>query len=441
MPEHPLADGLTAALPRQNPDPDPDPAAARAAMVARLEDEDALHPGPVRDVLLELAREVLMQQAYVRRTADDVTPPEWTLLDWARPADRAELLDILHCGESVLTQHDDEPILGREAGTWRKGGEITSLSSGMTMTAGLMEQLGLQPGMRVLNLGTGPGVTCAITSIICGAQYVVSLDSSAHVTEATRVHLARLGLHPTLVTGQGEDGWPDLAPYDRIFASYAVPAIPAAWLEQLAPNGLALAHLTSGSPSWPALAVITKTTLGTIAGELRPARYGHRAGHGLPRLYLTKPFRDRIDAREGAAVTRSRQEAPASTERGFWVAYDALHPGAVRRGGVEHLVIGAPACGSWMIAEPATNGAWTVRSCGPRNIWAEIQDTATRWRAAGSPDSYQLHLDTDGTQWVSTRTGAGSGLLSWPLPVAVPPAPRQSTAPDTKERSDQEMTA
>ncbi|MFE4263727.1 protein-L-isoaspartate O-methyltransferase [Streptomyces sp. NPDC056883] len=433
------ADRAQALVPLQNNGPEPQ--AARAAMIARLEEEDVLHPGRVRDALLAIPREVLMPQAYVRRTEDDVTPPEWKLLDWAQSADRAELLDVLHCGESVLTQHDGEPVLGREAGTWRKGGEITSLSSGMTMTAGLMEQLGLQRGMQVLNLGTGPGVTCAVTSTICGAQYVVSLDSSAHVTEAARVHLARLGLYPTLVTGQGEDGWPDLAPYDRIFASYAVPAVPAPWLEQLAPQGLALAHITSGSPSWPALAVITKTAGGTVTGELRPARYGHRAGHGLPRLYLSKPFRDRIDAGEGAVVTRSRQEVPAWTERGFWLAYDALHPGAVRRGGVEHLVIGAPACGSWMTAEPAPDGAWTVGSLGPRDIWAEIQDTASRWRAAGSPDSYRIHLAPDGTQRVSARSGSGPGQLSWPLPIATPPAPGPVPAPDAEERPNQEMTA
>ncbi|MFE5859687.1 protein-L-isoaspartate O-methyltransferase [Streptomyces virginiae] len=433
------ADHAQALVPLQNSGPDPQ--AARVAMVARLEDEGALNPGPVRDALLAIARQVLMPQAYVRRTEDDVTPPEWTLLDWAQSADRAELLDVLYCGESVLTQHDGEPVLGREAGTWRKGGEITSLSSGMTMTAGLMEQLGLQPGMRVLNLGTGPGVTCAVASMICGAQHVVCLDSSVHVTEAARVYLARLGLHPTLVTGQGEDGWPDLAPCERIFASYAVPTIPAAWLEQLAPGGLALAHITSGAPSWPALAVITKTAAGTIAGELRPARHGHRAGHGLPRLSLSKPFRDRIDAGQGAAITRSLQEAPASTERGFWLAYDALHPGTVRRGGVEHLVLGAPACGSWMTARPAPDGAWTVSSLGPRDIWTEIQDTASRWRAAGSPDSYRIHLAPDSTQRVSARSGPGAGQLSWLLPIATPPVPRPSPAPATKERPNQEMTA
>ncbi|WP_250405179.1 hypothetical protein [Streptomyces cellostaticus] len=50
-------------------------AAARAAMVARLEESGALGPGPVREALLALPRQILMPQAYVRRSAPDETPP------------------------------------------------------------------------------------------------------------------------------------------------------------------------------------------------------------------------------------------------------------------------------------------------------------------------------------------------------------------------------
>jgi hypothetical protein len=58
-----------------------DQAAARAAMVARLEKEGALGPGPVRDALLTLPREVLIPQAYVRRSAPGESPSRWDLLE------------------------------------------------------------------------------------------------------------------------------------------------------------------------------------------------------------------------------------------------------------------------------------------------------------------------------------------------------------------------
>ncbi|AYV32238.1 hypothetical protein EES41_36385 [Streptomyces sp. ADI95-16] len=135
MPERPLADGLTGAVPRQLPGPGPGPAAARAAMVARLEQEGALHRGPVREALLAIPREVLMPQGYVRRTELYEAPVQWQLLDWAVPADRAEFLDVLHCGESVLIQHDGEPILGRESGVRRTGVSRKTLDLGRAIEA------------------------------------------------------------------------------------------------------------------------------------------------------------------------------------------------------------------------------------------------------------------------------------------------------------------
>lgn len=90
----------------------------------------------------------------------------------------------------------------------------------------MTEQPHALPGLRMPDVVTGAAVTCAIGATICGGRNIVSLDSSIHVTESARVRLARLGLHPTLVTGEGEGGWPDSAPFDRILASYSVPRVP-----------------------------------------------------------------------------------------------------------------------------------------------------------------------------------------------------------------------
>ncbi|MED7828233.1 protein-L-isoaspartate O-methyltransferase, partial [Streptomyces chiangmaiensis] len=122
-----------------------DPAAARAAMVARLEEEGALRPGPVRDALLALPREVLMPQAYVRRSAPGEEPPRWDLLDCSVLRDRPELLGLLYGGASMLVQHDGETLLGRARGT-RSGASITSMSTVMGLTAELLEELDLRSG-------------------------------------------------------------------------------------------------------------------------------------------------------------------------------------------------------------------------------------------------------------------------------------------------------
>ncbi|NUK23921.1 methyltransferase domain-containing protein [Streptomyces lunaelactis] len=388
---------------------DPQVAAARAAMVARLEEAGELVAGPVRDALFALPREVLMPQAYVRRSAPD-EPPRWDLLDWSRPADRDELLRLLHSGDSVSVQHAGEPILGRVPGR-RSGGSMTAMSSTMGMTAGLLQLLDLRRGQRVLDVGTGAGVAVAVACFVCGDYDVVTLDIDRHVSEAARARLLALGYRPTVATGDGTAGWPETAPYDRIFVSFSVPRVPPALVAQLAPGGRALMTLGTSSPSWPGLAVINRTGTGAVEAELVAVEFGHRGGAGFDRLFLSAEFRKRIAISEGDWTQRSRLEPPADTERGMWLALDHLYPGLVRDFGADDLTIGAPGCGSWMRARSAGYRRWEVTTAGPRDIWAEIHDVADRWRAAGSPHRYRLEIDSGRAQRVTTSCGT----LAWPL--------------------------
>ncbi|MFF2410692.1 protein-L-isoaspartate O-methyltransferase [Streptomyces sp. NPDC058092] len=392
-----------------------DPGAARAAMVTRLEEEGSLQPGPVRDALLRLPREVLMPQAYVRRSARGEEAPRWDLLDWAAPQDRPELLALLYSGASVLVQHDGEPLLGRARGT-RSGASITSMSTVMGLTVELLEELDLRPGLRVLDVGTGAGVTAAVACQICGDQAVTTLDRDRNLVDAAAARLSDLDLRPQVMCGSGEQGVPGRK-FDRIFLSYAVGCVPTALVEQLAPEGKLLAHVTSASPSWPGLAVVERTAEGRITAELRAVEFAHRAGHGMARIWLSEEFRQRMATEPGTWTQRSMLAPPADSDRGFWLAADhLLGGGLVRDFGSEHLAIGAPGCGSWMRTEPVGHRRWSVTVQGPRDIWKEIQDLADRWRAARSPDRYRLFIDADGGQ----RAASECGRLSWQLAAPHP---------------------
>ncbi|MFK0119293.1 methyltransferase domain-containing protein [Streptomyces sp. NPDC090994] len=384
--------------------------AARAAMVARLEESGDLRPGPVREALLALPRQILMPQAYVRRSAPDETPPCWDLLDLSRPADRKELLERLHSGNSVAIQHNGEPILGRAPGP-RRGGAITAMSSTMALTADLLQQLDLRPGQRVLDVGTGAGVTASTACFVCGDEGVVTLDIDPHVTAAARDRLSALGYRRSAaVTGDGTTGWAAGGPYDRIFVSFAVRHVPQALVEQLAPGGRALMTVGTSSPSWPGLALIERRRDGCVEAQLRAVEFGHRAGAGFDRLFLSAAFRAEITTADGW-TQRSMLAPPPDTARGMWLALDHLYPGLVRDFGAENLTVGAPACRSWMRVRAVGHRRWDVTTSGPRDIWAEIQDVAGRWRAAGAPDVFRLHFDADGGQ----RATSPNGALTWQL--------------------------
>ncbi|MFJ8165502.1 protein-L-isoaspartate O-methyltransferase [Streptomyces sp. NPDC096136] len=384
-------------------------AAARAEMVAGLEAAGHLQAGPVRDAFLAVRREVLMPQAYVRRSAPEESPPCWDLLDLFRPADREELLERLHSGNSVAIQHDGEPILGRVPGP-RRGGVMTAMSSTMSLTAHLLQHLDLRPGQRVLDVGTGAGVTASVACFVCGDEGVVTLDIDPHVTAAARERLSALGYRPAAVTGDGTTGWAGAGPYDRIFVSFAVRHVPQALVEQLAPRGRALMTLGTSSPSWPGLAVVERRPDGTVEAQLRAVEFGHRAGAGFDRLFLSASFRSTITTADGW-TQRSRLAPPPDMARGLWLALDHLYPGLVRDFGAEDLTIGAPECRSWMRVQPVGHRRWDVTASGPRDIWAEIQDVAGRWRTAGEPDVFRLHFDGDRIQ----RATSPNGTLTWHL--------------------------
>ncbi|MFF1839014.1 hypothetical protein ACFVXE_33260 [Streptomyces sp. NPDC058231] len=192
--------------------------------------------------------------------------------------------------------------------------------------------------------------------------------------------------------------------------SFAVPQVPLALASQLAPGGRALMTLGTSSPSWPGLALITKT--GEVEAELQAVEFGHRGGVGFDRLFLSTSFRERIATDEGRWIQHSRLVPPADTERAMWLALGHFHPGLVCHFGADGLTIGAPGCGSWMRARPVGHRRWEVTVDGPRDIWAEIHDVAERWRAAGSPHTYRLQMDPAGAQRVTTSCNT----LTWSLP-------------------------
>jgi hypothetical protein len=75
--------------------------------------------------------------------------------------------------------------------------------------------------------------------------------------------------------------------------------------------------------------------------------FAHRAGHGMDRIQLSENLRQRIATKPGAWTRRSMLAPPADTNRGLWLAADhLLGGGLVRDFDADHLLIGAPWCGS-----------------------------------------------------------------------------------------------
>ncbi|MCB1494102.1 MAG: protein-L-isoaspartate(D-aspartate) O-methyltransferase, partial [Rhodobiaceae bacterium] len=104
------------------------------------------------------------------------------------------------------------------------------------IVAFMIEALQIEPAHTVLEIGTGSGYQTAILSQL--AEHVVSIERYRTLKAQADERLADMGLtNVETVLGDGFEGYPDGAPYDRIIVSAAAPEIPAALIEQLSPDG------------------------------------------------------------------------------------------------------------------------------------------------------------------------------------------------------------
>lgn len=127
------------------------------------------------------------------------------------------------------------------------------------MVAMMAQMLRLTGTERVLDVGTGSGYGAAALAEL--AREVISIERFPELAERARGILAELGYkNVTIIVGDGSEGYPAAAPYDRITVAAATPRVPQALIEQLAPNGRLI--LPVGDPSLQTLTVITKDAEG-----------------------------------------------------------------------------------------------------------------------------------------------------------------------------------
>ena len=115
------------------------------------------------------------------------------------------------------------------------------------MVAIMAELLELEPGTKVLEIGTGCGYHAAVTAELVGAENVYSVEYHETLAREARRRLADLGYSEVSVrAGDGHDGWAEHAPYDRAYLTCAAPEFPADVIEQIRPGGILLAPLGRG---------------------------------------------------------------------------------------------------------------------------------------------------------------------------------------------------
>lgn len=99
----------------------------------------------------------------------------------------------------------------------------------------MTELLGIKPGDKVLEIGTGSGYQSAVLFELGADVYSIERIKALH--ESAKEKLIKTGYKVKLKNDDGTKGWIEYAPFDKIIVTAGSPRIPRQLLEQLCIGG------------------------------------------------------------------------------------------------------------------------------------------------------------------------------------------------------------
>ena len=373
----------------------------RRQLVAQLEDRGCLTSPAIRRAFLAVPRERFLSEIAER-----------------------EGLERVYSDQAIVTRHDAQ-------------GAPASSSSQPAIMAAMLEQLELRRGHRVLEIGAGTGYNAALLARIVGAAgEVVSVELDAATARAARRALGSVESPARVVHGDGRDGWPRGAPYDRVIVTASSPVVARAWHDQLRDGGLLELPLVLDEVGSQMIVTLRKDGAGLrsealLYGGFMPLR--DAPGAAVPAPPPTVSATERIGARSRsiAHLTAAALRGLSRARRQQLLAMVLSEPRrralglrAPRHALGLYLTIEAPAghfIGGWpRIGVMSSDADGLALLAGGQKTFTRIEaygsgdaeklllDLVERWKAVGRPPATQLQVRV-----TFTAKGTSDVRLSW----------------------------
>jgi protein-L-isoaspartate(D-aspartate) O-methyltransferase len=325
-----------------------------------------------------------------------------------QPLRRAEQpdtwLQTVYRDEPVITQINDGlifPTGSPDSTTAHHPIIYTSSTSMPSVVAEMLTALRAEPGMSVLEIGTGTGWNTALLAHRLGGEHITTVEIDPHLSAHAQKALTDAGYGTvTVLTGDGALGHPRRAPYDRVLSTACVYQLPYPWITQTRPGGLivtpwgteyynghllALTVAGDGTATGRILGTtafmplrdqrITWTPISHIVTEDSEARAEEKLSRRHPRSYVAS-----YDARTAIGV-----QVPRCIPR--YTPPDAHDPDGI-------LWLLDQWSGSWAAIhhQPDQPGPYRVRQYGPRRLFDEVSTAYRSWKAAGNPPAHTWRI-------------------------------------------------
>ncbi|MBC2902345.1 methyltransferase domain-containing protein [Streptomyces cupreus] len=305
----------------------------------------------------------------------------------------------------VVTQWDD----GQHSGAGP--GQVSTSSASMpSVVFRMLRDLDVQPGNRVLEIGTGTGWNAALLAYRLGAENVVTVEVDEAVATEARTALHHFELPVRVIYGDGLRGYPKGGPYDRIIATCGFRSIPFAWVEQSRPGAVIVApwgtHYSNGDAV--ARLVVPEDGASATGAFTGPVEFMKARTQRLLPVVHSEYVTDSVADREKSSTPITEGEfmgerfSPQRFALGLRLRH-CVHVVAEKRDGARPVWFYGLGDRSWACVVFRDGQAEAqVWQSGPRRLWDEVTATLDWWRAAGKPgyERFGLTVTAEGTQRV-----------------------------------------
>lgn len=328
-------------------------------------------------------------------------PREWFIPDriWVdrNPVDRVAQpgawLRAVYSNTVVVTQFDD----GRTR--WPETGETPTCSASMpSAVVGMLNQLDVQPGQSVLEIGTGTGFNAALLAELAGLSgSVTTVEIDPALADAAQDRLVRSGFERVrTIAGDATKGVAEADPFDRIISTACVHAgrVPYAWVEQTKPGGVIVTPVRADLTSGPLVRFVVNKD-GTATGRMAPlgVEFMEFRSQRTPRT--PDDNFDWADDTADQETTTIRPWLMFSDIVSRWALALALPSCRYDMKENEFVWLRDPVSGSWASVVPLGSSNFLVRQKGARRLWTEAEAAYRWWIGQGQPA---------GPDWVWTIT-------------------------------------